>query len=116
MRLAQAIMASVASDYNVTKLAIGTGFSALSLSLSLLSLQVDSLLRHSAVHDRNNLIVWLLSLSLSHGVVMFASSLVEEEHHYWNWVAAAWLSWLYFSRYVVSIFQMRATAYGYNKI
>lgn len=43
---------------------------------------------------------------LAYGVMMFASSYVEEEHHFWYWAATAWLGYLGlkgYKRYVGSL-------------
>ena len=36
-----------------------------------------------------------------HGLTMFASHYVEEEHHFWYWSSLAWLGYLCFGRYVI---------------
>jgi hypothetical protein len=32
--------------------------------------------------------------------MMFATSYVEEEQHFWYWATAAWMAYLYASKYV----------------
>jgi hypothetical protein len=34
--------------------------------------------------------------------MMFASSFVEEEQHFWYWSASGWLAYLYFAECVLS--------------
>lgn len=34
--------------------------------------------------------------------MMFATSYVEEEQHFWYWVTAAWMAYLYTAKYVPS--------------
>lgn len=36
-----------------------------------------------------------------YGVMMFASSFVEEEHHFWYWVATGWFAALFFKEYYI---------------
>ncbi len=31
------------------------------------------------------------AVTLTYGIMMFASSYVEEEHHFWYWMTSAWL-------------------------
>ena len=38
-------------------------------------------------------------ITLLYGIMMFASSYVEEEHHFWYWITSAWLLSLGFKRY-----------------
>lgn len=37
--------------------------------------------------------------TILYGVTMFASSFVEEEHHFWYWVASAWAMILLLKEY-----------------
>lgn len=41
---------------------------------------------------------WIAFIQITHGTIMFASSYVEEEHHFWYWMSSAWVSWLYLTR------------------
>jgi ethanolaminephosphotransferase len=38
-------------------------------------------------------------MSLLYCIMMFASSYVEEEHHFWYWMASAWFMALFFKQY-----------------
>lgn len=42
-----------------------------------------------------------LAVTLAYGVMMFASSFVEEEQHFWYWSASGWLAILLFKGYKV---------------
>ena len=99
IRLAQSKMSSAAANYNMRSLGFGTGFAALSVIASLLSLRTSGV--SSASNQMPlNLSLWLLFLTSSYGITMFASSYVEEEHHYWHWVVSIWLTWIYLTRFV----------------
>ena len=93
---AQKLLSSTASNYDVRKLYTGMSFAAVALLLAgglcwpLLSLGSSSA----------GWAVVLVTTLL--GVMMFASSYVEEEHQFWLWATAAWLTALLFKRYVRS--------------
>jgi len=42
-----------------------------------------------------------LAMTVAYGVMMFASSFIEEEHHFWYWVASGWFMLLFLKEYVV---------------
>jgi ethanolaminephosphotransferase len=77
-------MSSTASNYDVTRLFSGIGVAAVSLILTMLattSLPVLSQLDN----------VFFLLLSALYGIMMFASSYVEEEQHFWYWITGGWI-------------------------
>jgi GPI ethanolamine phosphate transferase membrane region len=41
-----------------------------------------------------------LAITVLYGLMMFASSFVEEEQHFWYWSASGWFAYLYFIKYV----------------
>ncbi|KAI9824815.1 MAG: major facilitator super transporter protein [Phylliscum demangeonii] len=67
-RHAQGIMSSTASNYDVRLLGGGIAAGAVSALLAV--------------------------LSFAYGGMMFASSYVEEEHHFWYWMLSGWLFYL----------------------
>lgn len=40
-----------------------------------------------------------IAITVTYGIMMFASSYVEEEQHFWYWATSAWLVLLSFTRY-----------------
>lgn len=42
------------------------------------------------------------AIAAAYGAMMFASSFVEEEHHFWYWTASGWFMALFLKEYVVS--------------
>jgi len=81
-------MTGTASNYDVPKLVIGLAVSTIALSLAILA---------AAPTIANS---WrgtspILAICLLYGVMMFASSYVEEEQHFWYWATSAWLMLLW---------------------
>lgn len=72
----------MASNYDMPRLVLGqiialAAFVATSSSISL-----------TATHAP------FAVMTLSYGIMMFASSYVEEEHHFWYWMTSAWFAFL----------------------
>lgn len=82
-------MSSTASNYNITYLVSGIALSLLSVVLATSSGR-SLLLRFSPGNILYGLVLLLYS------ILMFASSYVEEEHHFWYWTTSAWVAWLFF--------------------
>jgi len=80
----------MASNYDMTRLFTGLGFAATACVLSLTGTIIGS----SSIVSLAPLAV----VTLSYGIMMFASSYVEEEHHFWYWMSSAWMSWLVIKR------------------
>lgn len=86
-------MSSTASNYDIPKLIIGLSIAALAtlLAFSTAYSTVTTSLAASAP---------FILISLLYGIMMFASSYVEEEQHFWYWAATAWVALLSIKGYV----------------
>jgi ethanolaminephosphotransferase len=88
LKHAQEIMSSTASNYDITKLATGQTIAAGALlfaSAAACPTIITSLKTCSPI----------LAVTLLYGIMMFASSYVEEEQHFWYWATTAWLTLLW---------------------
>lgn len=86
-------MSSTASNYDVSRLVSGIVLVALSVIVAFIVnlaeptfMQTDSL--------------FFLFLTVLYGVMMFASSYVEEEQHFWYWITGGWIAYLALRKYV----------------
>jgi ethanolaminephosphotransferase len=84
-------MSSTASNYNVSRLVSGIAVAATSVVLVLFATWGQTLL------TQLDSVFFILVLAL-YGVMMFASSYVEEEQHFWYWVTGGWLAYLKFRK------------------
>lgn len=100
LREAQLTMSSMASNYDTTRLTLGAAVALLSVVLSLTA----SIF--SAEGTCSALACFAL-ITILYGIMMFASSYVEEEQHFWYWMTTAWLVYLSRKRSVevVSVLQ-----------
>ncbi|ETS72892.1 hypothetical protein PFICI_15399 [Pestalotiopsis fici W106-1] len=89
LREAQHLMSGMASNYDITRLTQG-------VTIALL-LAVSSILAVFLVAEKSTGVPpCFAAIMLLYGIMMFASSYVEEEQHFWYWATTAWL--LYLSR------------------
>ena len=85
-------MSSMASNYYISKLLQGQGIAALSVvcALATASMVVDTSFSEALP---------LATIILAYGIMMFASSYVEEEQHFWYWATTAWFAFLGLKRF-----------------
>ncbi|KAH7122808.1 GPI ethanolamine phosphate transferase-like protein 2 [Dendryphion nanum] len=88
LRKAQETMSTTASNYDLSKLILGTSLAALSTLLSFLSLP-------SSLFPVTPTGLFFTLTTLLSSVQMFASSYVEEEHNFWYWATSAWFLTLF---------------------
>lgn len=86
-------MSSTASNYDVSRLVSGIVLVALSVIVAFI---VN--LAEPTFMQRDSL--FFLFLTVLYGVMMFASSYVEEEQHFWYWITGGWIAYLALRKYV----------------
>ncbi|KAF9631316.1 Type I phosphodiesterase/nucleotide pyrophosphatase/phosphate transferase [Lasiodiplodia theobromae] len=87
-RAAQEALSSTASNYNVTLLIAGAALATVSTALAIAVIS-PNLFPASAVG------IFFALLTVLYGIMMFASSYVEEEQHFWYWATSAWFALLF---------------------
>ena len=85
---AQNIMSSTASNYDLGRLNAGIVLAALATVACLATAFTTFLAPRSSG-------LWTSSVSVLYGLMMFASSYVEEEQHFWYWASSGWIAWLF---------------------
>ncbi|CZT21858.1 related to LAS21 transferase, adding a side chain to the GPI core structure [Ramularia collo-cygni] len=83
---AQDSLSGTASSYNIPRMVIGMILSAAIIMLTLLSFP--------ASWPSSTASTFFAFTSVLYGVMMFASSYVEEEQQFWYWITPAWISLL----------------------
>lgn len=81
-------MSGAASNYDISKLGAGQALGALALFFGLLV--AVPIIANSPLASAP-----YLGVTLIYGIMMFASSYVEEEQHFWYWTSTAWLALLW---------------------
>ncbi|KKY20556.1 putative gpi ethanolamine phosphate transferase 2 [Diplodia seriata] len=81
-RAAQEALSSTASNYNVTLLIVGAVLATASMALALAVIS-------SGLFPTSTAGIFFALLTVLYGIMMFASSYVEEEQHFWYWATSA---------------------------
>lgn len=81
-------MSNVASKYDISRLYFSMGIALLAIIAALAACATWITVATPAL-------LWICSLGILYGIMMFASSYVEEEHQFWYWVASSWCGWLF---------------------
>lgn len=92
LKQAQELMSSTASNYDVPKLVLGQAIAAVSLLFAIAAARSTIL---SSVRSCSPILV----VTVLYGIMMFASSYVEEEQNFWYWATTAWLALLWIKWY-----------------
>lgn len=79
-------MSSMASNYDMSRLFLGQSIAGAAC--------VAAVSVAAAASGQPSLLSPPMALTLAYGIMMFASSYVEEEHHFWYWTTSAWLAFL----------------------
>lgn len=80
-------MSSMASNYDMPRLFLGQAAALIALIASTTSAIATS-------GPSKTVLAPLACTAILYGIMMFASSYVEEEHHFWYWLTSAWLALL----------------------
>ncbi|KAJ4367042.1 major facilitator super transporter protein [Neocucurbitaria cava] len=89
MRETQEIMSSTASNYDISRLFLGTYLAFFICALSYLTLPALRPVTSAGIYYALTLVLY--------AVLMFASSYVEEEHNFWYWATSGWFIFLLLS-------------------
>jgi ethanolaminephosphotransferase len=90
LNLAQNTMSDTASSYDIPRMATGMAISVVALALAVFSFP--------SFWPPNLAGIFLTLTNLLYGIMMFASSYVEEEQHFWYWLTPVWIALLMFRR------------------
>ncbi|KAL5121785.1 major facilitator superfamily transporter protein, partial [Pleosporales sp. CAS-2024a] len=82
MREAQETMSGAASNYDVPRLFMGSALASLVCVLAFFTLPKLRPVSPAGIYNTLTLLLY--------GILMFASSYVEEEHNFWYWATSGW--------------------------
>jgi ethanolaminephosphotransferase len=81
-------MSSAASNYDVNRLVTGIGVAFSSIALA----AVAATSNRASFLSSDGAFAFLLTTL--YAIMMFASSYVEEEQHFWYWITGGWIAYL----------------------
>jgi ethanolamine phosphate transferase 2 subunit G len=81
-------MSGTASNYDILKLAQGQ-------ALGLAALILATVAAGPTIYVSAKTCYPIILIGLLYGIMMFASSYVEEEQHFWYWTSTAWVALLW---------------------
>ena len=87
MSAAQEKMSSTASNYDVSRLFIGAALAFFSVAVTFFTLPSLRTITSAGVSYGILLVLY--------GILIFASSYVEEEHNFWYWATSGWFFYLF---------------------
>jgi ethanolaminephosphotransferase len=87
-KIAQEVMSRTASNYDISRLSLGLLITALAGLLVLPATVKECTQRKSSG-------LFLTLMIITYGLMMFASSYVEEEQQFWYWICSGWIFYLH---------------------
>ncbi|KAK3374976.1 alkaline-phosphatase-like protein [Podospora didyma] len=84
LRKAQGLMSGMASNYDMPRLFLGQVVAVIAVACAIAAALL-------CIDDKAASFIPFAGIAIAYGVMMFASSYVEEEHQFWYWATSAWL-------------------------